>query len=101
MNGRIVVAGQPNKMILDRAGRRLFVAVDNSDTVAVIDTESDQVLEAFNVTAPKSVFPRRQKLRGANPNALALSPDERTLFVTNGGLNAVAVVQLDGLARAR
>src|SRR5262249_10846098 len=32
---------------------------------------------------------------GANPNSLALSPDERTLYVTDGGTNAVAVVALD------
>jgi YVTN family beta-propeller protein len=33
--------------------------------------------------------------KGANPNSLALSPDERTLYVTLGGENAVAVVNLD------
>ena len=33
-------------------------------------------------------------MRGVSPNNLALSPDEHTLFVTNGGLNAVAVMQL-------
>jgi DNA-binding beta-propeller fold protein YncE len=94
VQGRIKITGQPNKMILDRQGGRLYAAVDNSDSIAVIDTASDKVLEAFNISAPKAVFPRRQKLRGANPNALALSPDERTLFVSNGGLNAVAVVEL-------
>lgn len=92
--GRIKLAGQPNKMLLDRAGARLYVASDNSDSVAVIDTATDAVIEEFNVTAPKSVFPRAEKFKGANPNSLALSPDERTLFVTHGGLNAVAVVQL-------
>lgn len=92
--GRIKLAGQPNKMILNGEGSRLYVANDNSDTVAVIDTYADTVIEEFNVSAPKSVFPNREKLKGANPNDLALSPDEGTLFVTNGGLNAVAVVQL-------
>jgi YVTN family beta-propeller protein len=92
--GRMKVAGQPNKMILNRDASRLYIANDNSDSVAVIDTNADTVIEEFNVAAPKSVFPGREKLKGANPNALALSPDEGTLFVTNGGLNAVAVVQL-------
>ena len=32
--------------------------------------------------------------KGANPNNLTLSPDESTLYVTNGGENAVAVVHL-------
>jgi DNA-binding beta-propeller fold protein YncE len=92
--GRIALQGQPNKMILDRRGGRLFVASDNNDSVAVIDTRADSVIEQFNVAAPKSVLPRRKHLKGANPNGLALSPDEQTLFVSNGGLNAVAVVQL-------
>ena len=35
-----------------------------------------------------------QELRGSNPNALALSPDEQTLYVTNGGNNALAVLAL-------
>ena len=48
------MAGQPNKMILNRRGTRLFVANDNSDSVAVVDTRSDKVLEQFNVAAPKS-----------------------------------------------
>lgn len=92
--GRIKVAGQPNKMLLNRDGSRLYVANDNSDSVVVIDTRTDTTIEEFNVAAPKSVFPSREKLKGANPNGIALSPDEGTLFVTNGGLNAVAVVQL-------
>lgn len=92
--GRIAVGGQPNKMLLNRDQDRLFVANGNSDSVSVIDTASDTVLEEFNVTAPKSVLTKADKLRGANPNSLALTPDERFLLVTNGGTNSVAVVKL-------
>ncbi|HWR75759.1 MAG TPA: bifunctional YncE family protein/alkaline phosphatase family protein [Thiobacillus sp.] len=92
--GRIPVGGQPNKMILNRDQHRLFVANGNSDSVSVIDTVSDTVLEEFNVTAPKSVLTKADKLRGANPNSLALSPSERFLLVTNGGTNSIAVVKL-------
>lgn len=92
--GRIAVGGQPNRMLLNRDQSRLFVANGNSDSVSVIDTASDAVLEEFNVTAPKSVLTKADKLRGANPNSLALTPDERFLLVTNGGTNSVAVVKL-------
>lgn len=91
---RIKLAGQPNKMILNRNQSQLLVAVDNTDTVAIVDTSSDRVVEEFGVTAPKKVFRKSKQLKGANPNGLALSPDEHTLFVTNGGTNTVAVVQL-------
>ena len=33
-------------------------------------------------------------LPGVAPNSLALSPDEKTLYVTNGGMNAIAVISL-------
>lgn len=92
---RILLPGQPNKMILNHAGSRLFVAQDNTDTVAIIDTKSDKILQEVETIAPRSVFANPRHFRGAGPNALALSPDESTLYVTNGATNDVAVVRLD------
>src|SRR5690349_25042403 len=83
--GRIPVRGTPNKMILNRSGSRLYVACDNSDSVAIVDTERDRVLSQFAVTAPKDVFLNPRGFKGSNPNSLALSADERTLYVTEGG----------------
>jgi YVTN family beta-propeller protein len=94
VTGRIKVPGQPNKMVLNAEESRLFVAQDNSDSVAVIDTGSNTVLAEIPVTAPSEYFENRHGYKGANPNNLALSPDEKTLYVTNGGENAVAVVKL-------
>src|SRR5690242_3230914 len=94
--GRIPVRGTPNKMILNRSGSRLYVACDNSDSVAIVDTERDRVLSQFAVTAPKDVFLNPRGFKGSNPKSLALSADERTLYVTEGGTNAMAVVRLDG-----
>src|SRR5208283_5577439 len=37
---RISLPGQPNKMLLNREGTRLFVAQDNTDSVAIIDTHT-------------------------------------------------------------
>jgi len=91
---RIKVGRQPNRMILDGASLRLFVANGSSDTVSVIDAVRDRVVDDFAVTAPQALFPNAAALKGANPNSLALSPDERTLYVTNGGTNSVAVVRL-------
>ncbi|HYL94002.1 MAG TPA: beta-propeller fold lactonase family protein [Alphaproteobacteria bacterium] len=92
--GRIKVHGQPNKMIMNRAQTRLFVAADNSDSVVVVDTTSDRVVATIKSTAPPAIFPNRAGFKGSNPNSVALSPDERTLYVTNGGTNSVAVVHL-------
>jgi len=97
--GRIKLAGQPNQLCLNRAGTRLYAAVDNSDSIAVIDTKAGHVIETIPALGPSPIFDRLRGFRGANPNWVALSPDEGTLFVTEGGINAVAVVALSPAAR--
>jgi YVTN family beta-propeller protein len=91
---RIAVSGPPNRMLLDRKQARLFVALGNRDAVAVIDTATLLITEEIRTAAPKTGFPNMARLPGSNPNSLALSPDERTLYVTNGGSNSVAVIRL-------
>src|SRR5262249_2113121 len=66
----------------------------NTDVVAVIDTARDQAITTFPIVAPQSILDGTKYPKGANPNSLALSPDERTLYVTNGGTNSIAVVGL-------
>jgi YVTN family beta-propeller protein len=92
---RIKVPGQPNRSVLNKAQTRLFVAQDNSDSVAVIDTDSNRLIADIKVTAPEKSYPNAHHYYGANPNSVTLSPDEKTLYVTNGGENAVAVVRLN------
>jgi YVTN family beta-propeller protein len=91
---RIPIAGQPNRLLLNRAQDKLYAAVDNADAVAVIDTATNRVTEQASIVAPPSVLAGPNLPKGANPNSLALSPDERTLYVTNGGTNSVAVVDV-------
>ena len=96
---RVPVHGQPVAVIANHSGSRVYVALDTTSQVAIIDTRQDKVIETLNVTAPESVYPMRQALGGANTDALALTPDERTLLVSNGGQNSVAVVHLGDRAR--
>jgi DNA-binding beta-propeller fold protein YncE len=91
---RLALAGQPNQLLLEREGRRLFAALGSGDSVAVIDTASHRVLGQISTTAPPAVFKNLRGWKGASPNNLALSPDQRTLYVTNGGTNSVAIVSL-------
>jgi YVTN family beta-propeller protein len=94
VTGRIPVGGQPNKMILNRAQTLLYVANGNSDSVSVIDVSTDQVIEEIAITTSNGSFSTPRDLTGNNPNSLALSPDEQVLYVTNGGTNSLAVIQL-------
>lgn len=92
---RIALQGQPNKMILNRNQSLLYAATDITDSVTVVSTRSDRVVEQIPVLADKNTLGRLKDFKGSNPNSLALSPDERTLYVTEGGTNSVAVVRLD------
>jgi YVTN family beta-propeller protein len=92
--GRIPLPGQPNRMILNRDGSRLYAALGSDDTVAVIDTSTSRLIEEIPTTAPSVVFPNPERLKGSDPNALALSPDQKTLYVSNGGANSIAVIHL-------
>src|SRR5260370_14415047 len=89
-------------MVLARAGRYLFVAEDNSDSVDIIDTQSNKVAKSIKIAGASELVPDRlQHYRGLSPNSLALSSDERTLYVTEGGINSVAVVDLFSEASAK
>jgi DNA-binding beta-propeller fold protein YncE len=90
---RIKVKGQPNKMTMNKAQTRLYVVEDQSDTVDVVDTATNAIVDSFQVIAP--LLPAGlARYTGANPNSATLSADEKQLWVTNGNLNCVSVVAL-------
>jgi YVTN family beta-propeller protein len=94
ITARIKVEGVPNRMILNADQSLLYVASDNSDTVSAIDTRTNAVVEKIPVAAPPGLLPKH--FGGAAPNSVALSPDGSTLYVSDGGSNAVAIVPLAG-----
>ena len=72
-------------MALSPNHRWLVVANAGSDTLSVIDTHTDKVVESMCARQnPADLF-------GAQPNALVFDKKGRTLFVCNGSQNAVAV----------
>jgi YVTN family beta-propeller protein len=72
-------------LALSPNGRWLVVANAGSDTLSVIDTRRDQIVETICARQnPGDPF-------GAQPDALAFDKSGRTLYVCNGTQNAVAV----------
>ena len=94
IGARIATRGQPTALLVKAATSRVYATLSNSDAVAVINPADDRLIVSIPTTAPATVWANAAKLGGAGSNALALSPDGRTLFVSNGGENAVAVVAL-------
>ena len=91
---RIPIRGTPNRLLLDASGSLLYVAADNEDSVQVIDTARRTVVENIDVGVPAALSSTHERYRGAAPNALAFSPDGKLLFISEGGLNAIAVLDI-------
>ena len=84
----IKVERHPTAMILNRDKSKLFVVNTNADSVSVIDTGNDSVIEKINIKLAENA------LKGVCPESLALSADEKTLYVAGAHVNAVAIVAL-------
>jgi YVTN family beta-propeller protein len=112
---RIHLDGNALGMTLNAAGSLLFVAEDNADQVAVIDTASNTVIKKIDARAPNGVLGgsggdddsqgddngddngnKRARFTGAATFAVRLSPDGRTLYAVNAGANSIAVIPLQG-----
>jgi YVTN family beta-propeller protein len=92
---RIQLDGNPNGMTLSASGERLYVAQDNQDQIAVIDTASNQVIREIDTRGPASLdFPRN--ITGAAPTAVTINHAKKTLYAVNAGSNSVAVIPLSG-----
>ena len=70
-------------------GRHVVLANAGSDTLSVIDTRTDEMVETICARQdPGDLF-------GAQPNAVAFDKAGGTLFVCNGTQNAVAVIRFE------
>lgn len=92
--GFVRVGHHPSAVQLSANRTRLFVANTNDDSLSVVD-----VTHALKVVATESVRPVAGVPVGAHPDALALAPDGKTLFVALAGMNAVEV--RDGVTGGR
>ncbi|MEI8282444.1 MAG: alkaline phosphatase family protein, partial [Armatimonadota bacterium] len=79
----------PVGMTFNRQQSRLYVANSGSDTVSVIDTATDKVIDTITLRPIEL-----RGLPGAGPLGVSLSDDETTLFVTLGDMQAIGVIDL-------
>ncbi|HTZ71266.1 MAG TPA: bifunctional YncE family protein/alkaline phosphatase family protein, partial [Acetobacteraceae bacterium] len=91
---RIALPGTPNNMVLSPNGKRLYVAQDNSDQVAVLNTANFKVVDEIAPLDVPGLTDVGRQYTGAAPNGLAISPDGSMLYVTMGGANALGMVNL-------
>ena len=92
---RIPLDGNPNGITLNADGSRLFVAQDNQDQVAVIDTTTNRVIHKIDTRGPVQLnFP--DNTTGAAPTSVAINRATNTLYAVNAGSNSLAVIPLAG-----
>ena len=84
---RISTGAHPTAVILSPDETALYVANSLSDTISVIDTASNRVLDTILLRPDMA-----RDLPGVTPTAMAFSKDGKTLFVALGDMNAIAVV---------
>jgi len=83
-------------LALNAAANRLYVPGADADTITVIDTSSDEVIDTWDLHDDKSGNV------GGMPNAIELSDDGSTLYVTEAGYNCVSVINAsDGAIKGR
>ncbi|MBN1845245.1 MAG: hypothetical protein JW810_06145 [Sedimentisphaerales bacterium] len=83
----ILVGLHSSAMALSPTGHHVVVANSASDTLSVIDTRTDEVVETlWAKPSPADPF-------GASPNALAFNVSGDRLYVANGTQNALAVFE--------
>ena len=82
-----VPAVYPIVVTATRDGRHGFVALWNSSAVVELDLENGRTVGRVELLGPKT-----PTSAGSHPAALALSPDERTLFVALANRDMVAAV---------
>lgn len=81
----IPTGDHPNELLLNKKATYLFVANANDNTVSVIQTATGKVVETIST----ALYPT--KLAGSTTNGLALSADEKTLYIANADNNCLAV----------
>jgi YVTN family beta-propeller protein len=84
----IEVGWHPSQIVANHDCSTLYIANANLDTVSIVGAEDFKMLESVSIR-PDSALPF-----GSLPNALALSSNGKTLYVANGGNNAIAVLEL-------
>jgi len=81
----IPVGDNPNELCLTKNGKYLYVANANDNSVSVISTTENKVIENLNT----ALYPDAPS--GSTTNGLALSADEKTLFIANADNNCLSV----------
>ncbi len=84
-----VGGSSPNSIVA--TDKYVFVSNGNNDNISVISYEKDTVV----ATIPLILDDRMKHFRGVIPFGVAISPDQKRLYVAESGVNAIAVIDAE------
>ncbi len=86
----------PSAMAIVRLGTQEveYVTKSNSDSLGLILVANNRKLPDFNLSPLNLNLPDGHLVHGSYPNALAVSPDNKRLYVAEAGLDSVAVLDV-------
>jgi YVTN family beta-propeller protein len=82
----VMVAARPRGLAFNSTGKRAYVTSEIGNEITQIDTET------WKIVNTKSILKHNSK-----PMAVTVSPDDKTIFVTLGRGNALAIMDADTL----
>lgn len=82
----IAVGRQPSGMTFSANGKTLYVANSDEDTISLVDITQQRELGRV------ALAPKDDPSFGQIPTSVALSPDEKRIYVALGGGNSIAVI---------
>ena len=92
--GDVPVGDHPNEILLNKKQTHLFVANAQDNSVSIINLNSKKVVEVLNA----ALYPNA--LNGSTTNGLALSDDEKTLYIANADNNCLAVFNVAKIGKS-
>ena len=84
---KLVPSSFPYTTIATRDGRRAWCSLWNASRVAELDLIHGKVVRSISLLTPKEAI-----APGSHPTALALSPDEKVLYVALANADSVAAI---------
>lgn len=95
ITAKIRTENHPNELCLTKKGNLLYVANAGDNSVSVINTAAQKVVETISA----SISPT--KLTGSTTNGVALSSNEKTLFIANADNNCLVVFDVSETGKSK
>jgi len=86
-----VGGSSPNSIV--SAGNYIFISNGNNDNITVLDSREHKIVTHIRLN-PLSTLAQK---RGVIPFGLAATPDGKTVYVAESGINAIGVIDVESL----